>query len=113
MNKYTLRNGDEIWIKLPDKDFVPAGVFIKEDEEDRITISIEAVEFSIPIFPTMTARPKKSCINCRYFHSYREIYEDPEEPQDLGWCTHKSNMKEDEQFGEKDVCENYKLFIKS
>ena len=30
----------------------------------------------------------KSCLFCKHFRSFEDIYEDPLEPFEIGWCYH-------------------------
>jgi len=51
---------------------------------------------------------KRSCLTCKYFHSWEDIYEDELEPFDSGLCKYEESDNYNKGVGENDDCEYYK-----
>ena len=49
---------------------------------------------------------EKICKNCKWFYSYRIIYEDDLEPDDCGWCKEPTKIEKGYVIWE-DTCDRF------
>lgn len=51
----------------------------------------------------MEGTPEKNCTNCKWFRSFEDIYEDDQEPNEVGWCFYQDECNYNDSPDQKDA----------